>query len=285
MDAATGIILMVNADQLEAQDLHQVMRHQGVSNPLQLTRDATSALAALTDPAQAAPAMVLVDLDHAATGGLSLIAAMGDDDSMASIPLFVITAQRQGSASRAAAALGVTGFIDSHSLALVALDQLLVQAAAAQADTDTEDAATSPAALILVEPDPVDARAVVWALRRQRIINVIEVAPDGLVAMRQLRQRAASAGDPILLVDLDRPMPGVVALLRSASRSKVQILGLCTDAGALPEHIVATLDGTVRKGRIGDDFRKALDGLHVYWQAVFTKAPHKRGTTRRISGD
>ena len=110
------------------------------------------------------------------------------------------------------------------------------------------------------------------------------MVPDGLVAMRQLRQRAGGADDPILLIDLDRPMPGVVALLRSASRTQVRVLGLCSDPSALPAHVAAALDGTVHTARIGDDFRKALAGLHAYWQAVFTKGAHKRGGTRRISG-
>lgn len=65
-----------------------------------------------------------------------------------------------------------------------------------------------PIEILLVEDNPGDVRLVQEALRENKIMNRITVAPDGVEAMKALRregQYVASSRPDIILLDLNLP--------------------------------------------------------------------------------
>jgi two-component system, chemotaxis family, response regulator Rcp1 len=72
----------------------------------------------------------------------------------------------------------------------------------------SEDAATIPIEILLIEDNPGDVRLTVEALREGKVRNNLHVATDGVEALQFLRRGGPFAGAPrpdMILLDLNLP--------------------------------------------------------------------------------
>lgn len=68
--------------------------------------------------------------------------------------------------------------------------------------------AHEPVEILLVEDNPGDVRLTQEALKEIKVVNHLQVAPDGVVALEMLRQEGAWGGQPrpdLVILDLNLP--------------------------------------------------------------------------------
>lgn len=75
------------------------------------------------------------------------------------------------------------------------------------ADRSSDATARTPTTILLVEDNPLDARATIRAARKLELADRVEVVTDGQAALDRLRASHAE-GDPFGLVLLDLNLPG-----------------------------------------------------------------------------
>jgi CheY-like chemotaxis protein len=68
--------------------------------------------------------------------------------------------------------------------------------------------------ILLVEDDQVDVMNVKRAFEKNRILNPLQVASDGIQALEMLRNGAIPAGRRIILLDLNMPRMNGIEFLR-----------------------------------------------------------------------
>lgn len=130
--------------------------------------------------------------------------------------------------------------------------------------------------ILLVDDNEVDIEAILRALKRQRIVNPVTVAHDGVEALQALR----GIGQPrlprpnLVLLDLAMPrMNGIEFLdaLRADRELKDTIVFVLTTS-ASDEDKVASYDhnvaGYIVKEDVGEGFVRLLTLLDHYWRIV-----------------
>jgi two-component system response regulator len=141
--------------------------------------------------------------------------------------------------------------------------------------------------IMLVEDNPDDEALTVLALKRNRIVNEVVVARDGVQALDYLFGEGAYAGrevtemPKVVLLDLKLPKLdglGVLRRLRADDRTKLLPIVMLTSSNEEPDRINAYGLGAnsyVRKPVDFDQFVAAAAQLGLYW-LVLNEPPTKR---------
>ena len=139
------------------------------------------------------------------------------------------------------------------------------------------EVSSRPINLLMVDDDSVDVSAFRRSLRKNKILNRLHVARDGLEGLEMLRGEngyEALELPYIILLDLNMPrMDGVEFLeeLRQDPKLHKTVVFVLTTSDAdqdktrAYEHHIA---GYIVKSRIGDDFMELLSVLQPYWRIV-----------------
>ncbi len=139
---------------------------------------------------------------------------------------------------------------------------------------------TQPVRILLVEDDEVDAMAVKRAFSKNRILNEIVRARDGLEGLEKLEEMSDGPGAEPIIVLLDLNMPrlngiGFLEKLRQNPRYRGTVVFVLTtseddrDKAAAYDNFVA---GYMVKSNVGGDFLNLMTMLDAYWRVV--EFPH-----------
>ena len=138
---------------------------------------------------------------------------------------------------------------------------------------------TSAVRILLVEDDDVDAMAVERAFAKNRILNEIVRARDGVEGLAKLEVLCGSQSSPVIvLLDLNMPkLNGIQFLekLRTNPKMKGTVVFVLTtseddrDKAAAYDNFVA---GYMVKSHVGRDFLNLMTMLDAYWRVV--EFPH-----------
>lgn len=135
---------------------------------------------------------------------------------------------------------------------------------------------TQPVRILLIEDDEVDAMAVERAFRKNRILNEIVRARDGLEGLEKLQELRSAPGSTGVIVLLDLNMPrlnGIQFLekMRTDPQLKGTVVFVLTtseddrDKAAAYDNFVA---GYMVKSHVGRDFLNLMTMLDAYWRVV-----------------
>lgn len=131
--------------------------------------------------------------------------------------------------------------------------------------------------LLLVEDDDVDVMTVKRGLKKQRIVNPVVHACDGLEALEMLRN--GKVKNPyIILLDLQMPrMNGLefleqLRLDNDLSRSVVFVLTTSKAEKDITASYSQHIAGYFIKDESGEDFLNLVNMLDGYWKIVYL--PH-----------
>jgi two-component system response regulator len=139
--------------------------------------------------------------------------------------------------------------------------------------------------IMLVEDNPDDEALTVLALKRNRIVNEVVVARDGVQALDYLFGEGAYAGrevtemPKVVLLDLKLPKLdglGVLRRLRADDRTKLLPIVMLTSSNEEPDRINAYGLGAnsyVRKPVDFDQFVAAAAQLGLYWLVLNEPPP------------
>jgi two-component system, response regulator len=139
--------------------------------------------------------------------------------------------------------------------------------------------------IMLVEDNPDDEALTVLALKRNRIVNEVVVARDGVQALDYLFGEGAYAGrevtemPQVVLLDLKLPKLdglGVLRRLRADDRTKLLPIVMLTSSNEEPDRINAYGLGAnsyVRKPVDFDQFVAAAAQLGLYWLVLNEPPP------------
>lgn len=131
--------------------------------------------------------------------------------------------------------------------------------------------------LLLVEDDDGDAKAVIRAFRKAKVINPLHRAIDGVEAMEILKGkngREALPGPYIIIADINMPrMDGIklVHEIRADPELKSAIVFILTTSKSEEDKLKAydlNVAGYIVKETAGRDFLKLVDMLDAYWRVV-----------------
>ena len=134
-----------------------------------------------------------------------------------------------------------------------------------------------PVSILLLEDDDADAKAVMRAFRKAKIVNPVHRAVDGIEALDILRGKDGSAAlsEPyIILADINMPrMSGLEFLqeLRADARLKQAIVFMLTTSKRDTDRVTAydlNVAGYIVKERAGEDFLSLAQMLSQYWEIV-----------------
>ncbi|MDG4555492.1 MAG: response regulator [Candidatus Competibacter sp.] len=134
-----------------------------------------------------------------------------------------------------------------------------------------------PIEILMVEDNPGDARLAEEALRDSRVLNNLNVAPDGEQAMHYLRQQGRFAGAPkpdIILLDLNLPRKDgreVLAEIKAdAVLRRIPVVILTTSESE--EDILRTYDlhanCYITKPVDFEQFAKVVKSIEDFWFTI-----------------
>jgi two-component system, response regulator len=141
--------------------------------------------------------------------------------------------------------------------------------------------------ILLVEDNPDDEALTVRALRKNKVVNEVVVARDGVQALEYLFGEGAHAGrnvremPQVVLLDLKLPKLdglGVLRRLRADNRTKLLPVVILTSSNEEQDRINGYGLGAnsyVRKPVDFDQFVSAAMELGLYW-LVLNEAPPRR---------
>lgn len=133
---------------------------------------------------------------------------------------------------------------------------------------------SKPVRILLIEDDEIDAMAVSRAFDRNRILNEIVRAKDGVEGYERLQELRQQPGAVIVLLDLNLPkLNGIQFLerLREDPHLKGTVVFVLTtsdddrDKAAAYDNFVA---GYMVKSHVGRDFLNLMTMLDAYWRVV-----------------
>lgn len=136
---------------------------------------------------------------------------------------------------------------------------------------------SSEISILLVEDDEVDIESFRRMLKKQRILNPIHVACDGLEAFEFLRgsaERKKIERPFLIILDLNMPrMNGIEFLeeLRQDEELHDSICFVLTTSDACRDKVAAYdkhIAGYLVKSQLGKDFARMLDLIECYWRIV-----------------
>ena len=133
---------------------------------------------------------------------------------------------------------------------------------------------TKPVTLFLVEDDDVDAMAVERAMKKQRILNPVVRAVDGVDALDQLRHPNRVGRPFIILLDINMPrMDGIQFLdeLRQDSGLSQSPVFVMTSSEAETDKFAAYerhVSGYIVKDELGNCFQDVVAMIDCYWRIV-----------------
>jgi two-component system response regulator len=142
--------------------------------------------------------------------------------------------------------------------------------------------------IMLVEDNPDDEALTVRALKKNKVVNEVVVARDGVEALEYLFSEGRYAGRDIknspqvVLLDLKLPKLdglGVLRRLRADARTKLLPVVILTSSNEEQDRITGYDLGAnsyVRKPVDFDQFVAAAAQLGLYW-LVLNEAPPRRG--------
>jgi two-component system response regulator len=134
--------------------------------------------------------------------------------------------------------------------------------------------------ILLVEDNPDDEALTLRALKKNNILNEVNVARDGVEALAFLFPEGAEATLPgLILLDLKLPkVDGLEVLRRIRADQRTQIIPvvILTTSG-LDEDVLASYregaNGYVRKPVKFSDFADAVSTLGIFWLQLNEAAP------------
>lgn len=144
-----------------------------------------------------------------------------------------------------------------------------------QRDEATDEQRWSKVTILLVEDNPLDAKATVRAARKLDVDRLIEVVTDGQSALDRLRSQHA-VREPIGLVLLDLSLPGkdghdVLAEIRAdgdLSATPVVILTSSHEPADVNEAYQGGCNAYVTKPGGLDDWLAAMTTIRDFWLSV-----------------
>lgn len=126
--------------------------------------------------------------------------------------------------------------------------------------------------ILLVEDNPDDEALTLRALRKNNILNAVNVAHDGAEALDLLFAEGAEAARPgLILLDLNLPkVNGLEVLRRIRADEQTQIIPVVVLTSSKEQEDVLAgyrggANGYVRKPVNFADFAKAVSTLGAYW--------------------
>ena len=130
--------------------------------------------------------------------------------------------------------------------------------------------------ILLLEDDDGEAKAVLRAFRKSRILNYIVRVKDGLEGLEMLRKRLAEdIREPVVaLVDINMPrMKGhefVEAIRADSDLHELTVFMLTTseDSNDIERAYDSHVAGYIVKERAGEDFLHLVNTLESYWRVV-----------------
>jgi two-component system response regulator len=141
--------------------------------------------------------------------------------------------------------------------------------------------------IMLVEDNPDDEVLTVRALKKNKIVNEVVVARDGVQALEYLFGEGAYAGrdtkemPQVVLLDLKLPKLdglGVLRRLRADARTKLLPVVILTSSNEEQDRINGGLGANsyVRKPVDFNQFSEAVRQLGLYWLVVNQPPPTRR---------
>ncbi|MGH9311915.1 MAG: response regulator [Vicinamibacterales bacterium] len=128
--------------------------------------------------------------------------------------------------------------------------------------------------ILLVEDDAVDVMNVRRAFEKNRIINPLHVAPNGVEALQMLRNGQVPEERRIVLLDLNMPRMNGVEFLRHLRTDPhlnlipVVVLTTSTDEKDKVEAYNLNVAGYLVKPVTFVDFAEVMATLNKYWSLV-----------------
>ncbi|MGH9330112.1 MAG: response regulator [Vicinamibacterales bacterium] len=128
--------------------------------------------------------------------------------------------------------------------------------------------------ILLVEDDAVDVMNVRRAFEKNRIINPLHVAPNGVEALQMLRNGQVPEERRIVLLDLNMPRMNGVEFLRHLRTDPhlnlipVVVLTTSTDEKDKVEAYNLNVAGYLVKPVTFVDFAEVMVTLNKYWSLV-----------------
>jgi CheY-like chemotaxis protein len=128
--------------------------------------------------------------------------------------------------------------------------------------------------ILLVEDDQVDVMNVKRAFEKNRILNPLQVASDGIQALEMLRSGAIPAGRRIVLLDLNMPRMNGIEFLREQRADPelrpipVVVLTTSNDERDRIEAYNLNVAGYLLKPVTFINFVELMATLNKYWSLV-----------------
>ena len=128
--------------------------------------------------------------------------------------------------------------------------------------------------ILLVEDDQVDVMNVKRAFEKNRILNPLQVASDGIEALDMLRKGAVPSGRRIILLDLNMPRMNGIEFLRELRTDPelrlipVVVLTTSNDERDRVEAYNLNVAGYLLKPVTFVNFVELMAALNKYWSLV-----------------
>ena len=139
---------------------------------------------------------------------------------------------------------------------------------------NTNISQSKPVTILLVDDDDVDVMGIERALKKLKIINLIQRARDGTEALEMLRTPGVVARPYLILLDLNMPrMNGIEMLheLRKDSNLSSSVVFVLTTSADDKDKVAAYskhVAGYIIKKQVGDGFMQVMNMLEHYWRVV-----------------
>lgn len=104
-------ILLVEDDDVDAENVVRAFKKNRISNPLQIAHNGEEALNLLRDKNTPKPGIILLDLNMPVMGGIEFLEIAKADDGLKSIPIVVLTTSREECDRVESFRLSVAGYI------------------------------------------------------------------------------------------------------------------------------------------------------------------------------
>jgi len=151
--------------------------------------------------------------------------------------------------------------------------------------------------ILLVEDNPDDVALTLRAFRKNRIVNDVVVARDGVEALDYLfatgsySERDAADAPAIVLLDLNLPrLDGVEVLRRMRADERTQLLRVVVLTSSKEETDVVRsythgANSYIRKPVNFDSFMSAVGQLGLYWLLLNETPPAAGNRQQAVGGD